>query len=48
MADKKIDVVTGGNKGVSYGACRLLAEAGVREGWAGGSSPLRTQPRGFD
>ncbi len=30
MADKKIDVVTGGNKGVSYGACRLLAEAGVR------------------
>jgi NAD(P)-dependent dehydrogenase (short-subunit alcohol dehydrogenase family) len=30
MADKKIAVVTGGNKGVGHGACRLLAEAGVR------------------
>lgn len=29
MADSKIAVVTGGNKGVGYGACRLLAEAGV-------------------
>ncbi len=29
MADKKIAVVTGGNKGVGYGACRLLADAGV-------------------
>ena len=29
MEDQKIAVVTGGNKGVGYGACRLLAEAGV-------------------
>jgi NAD(P)-dependent dehydrogenase (short-subunit alcohol dehydrogenase family) len=29
MADSKIAVVTGGNKGVGYGACRLLAEEGV-------------------
>lgn len=29
MADRKIAVVTGGNKGVGHGACRLLAEAGA-------------------
>ncbi len=29
MADQKIAVVTGGNKGVGHGACRLLAEAGA-------------------
>ena len=29
FSDKKIAVVTGGNKGVGYGACRLLAEDGV-------------------
>ncbi len=29
LSDKKIAVVTGGNKGVGYGACRLLAEDGV-------------------
>jgi NAD(P)-dependent dehydrogenase (short-subunit alcohol dehydrogenase family) len=29
LADQKIAVVTGGNKGVGHGACRLLAEADV-------------------
>ena len=29
MVDQKIAVVTGGNKGVGHGACRLLAEAGI-------------------
>ncbi len=29
LADQKIAVVTGGNKGVGHGACRLLAEAGI-------------------
>ncbi len=29
MSDKKIAVVTGGNKGVGFGACRLLAKEGV-------------------
>lgn len=30
VAGEKIAVVTGGNKGVGFGACRLLAKAGVR------------------
>lgn len=30
MAVKKIAAVTGGNKGVGFGACRLLAKAGAR------------------
>ncbi len=54
MAVTKIAVVTGGNKGVGFGACQLLAKAGVRviltarsEGF-GGEAADKLRGQGLD